>query len=318
LPLASLAPPSDGGVPSDYSPNQDVADLQKAMKGLGTDEKVLIEIIGRRTRAQRQLIRHEYQVQFSKDLIKEIESETSRHFKAALIGFMRTPMEVKAYHLHNSVHGLGTNEAGLIDVICLSSNHELEEVKYLYGVLFNKPLVDSIKKDTSFNFEKVLVNLLTRPRDESHIVDQEKAREDAKRIFTASEGKVGTDEATLNDILTARSPEHIQAINMNYQEFKKQHTLLQAIEKETSGHYRDALLALSMRRPAYFARRLHEAMSGLGTDDSALIYVLTALEKNEVKEVADTYKYLFNKELLAEVRGDTTGHYEQIMLATMQ
>lgn len=288
------------------------------MKGLGTDEKKLIEIIGHRSRDQRQAIRHSFQSVFSKDVVVEIEKETSRHFKGVLIGLMRTQIEVRAWHLHKAIHGLGTDENALIDVLCLSTNQEIEEVKYQYGVLFNKPLVDSVKKDTSFNFEKVLISLLTRKRDESPVVDQNLARDDAQKLFKAGEGRSGTDEAVLIDILTARSPEHLQAVNSFYQEFKKGHTLLQAIDSETSGYFKASLLALAQRRPTYFARRLHEAMAGLGTDDTCLIYILTAFDKNQIREIADMYKYLFGKELREAVRGDTTGDYEKILMASLE
>ena len=53
--------------------------------------------------------------------------------------------------------------------------------------------------------------------------------------------------------------------------------MAQVIRSEFSGDAKDAYLALITcirDRPAFFAERLHKAISGLGTRDSALIRVI--------------------------------------------
>ena len=57
------------------------------------------------------------------------------------------------------------------------------------------------------------------------------------------EKKMGTDEETFNVILVTQSPAQLQAIMAEYDKFSKK-GLIKAIESETSGDYRHALLAI--------------------------------------------------------------------------
>lgn len=49
--------------------------------GWGTDEKAIIEILGRRNANQRKLIRKTYQDLYQEDLVKRLESELSGDFE---------------------------------------------------------------------------------------------------------------------------------------------------------------------------------------------------------------------------------------------
>ena len=60
---------------------------------------------------------------------------------------------------------------------------------------------------------------------------------------TAGEKKLGTDEETFNVILVTQSPAQLQAIMAEYEKLSSK-GLIKAIESETSGDYRQALLAI--------------------------------------------------------------------------
>ncbi|KAF7635225.1 hypothetical protein Mgra_00005340 [Meloidogyne graminicola] len=62
--------------------------LQKAMKGLGTDEDALIEILVTRGNIQIRQIKQAYNELYGKDLIKDISSETSGTFKILLLDLL--------------------------------------------------------------------------------------------------------------------------------------------------------------------------------------------------------------------------------------
>ena len=55
------------------------------MKGLGTDEATLIEILASRTNEQINAIKVAYKTEMKRDLESDIMSETSGHFKRLLV-----------------------------------------------------------------------------------------------------------------------------------------------------------------------------------------------------------------------------------------
>ena len=92
-----------------FNASSDSERLRKAMKGLGTDEKTLIEILGARTNKQRQELKTVFQQMHGRDMVKDFQSETSGNFKEILEALMMTPVEFDAYQFNKAVKGLGTD-----------------------------------------------------------------------------------------------------------------------------------------------------------------------------------------------------------------
>eukprot|EP00769_Ergobibamus_cyprinoides_P004603 gnl/Ergobibamus_cyprinoides/791.p2 GENE.gnl/Ergobibamus_cyprinoides/791~~gnl/Ergobibamus_cyprinoides/791.p2 ORF type:complete len:316 (+),score=174.20 gnl/Ergobibamus_cyprinoides/791:65-949(+) len=59
-------------------------------------------------------------------------------------------------------------------------------------------------------------------------------------------------------------------------------------------------------------------MSGMGTRDEVLISTLCPLANSEVAEIAADYKAQYGRDLRDEIKGETTGKYEDLMCAIVQ
>jgi len=71
------------------NPVDDARRLRDAMRGIGTRDSVLIDIIGHRTREQRLMIVAEYRRTIGRDLLKDLESETSGNYRTILLKLMK-------------------------------------------------------------------------------------------------------------------------------------------------------------------------------------------------------------------------------------
>ena len=94
---------------SGFNPNDDCERLRKAMKGLGTDEKTIIQILGNRSNKQRQELKKVFTSMFGRDLIKDLHSELSGDFRETIESMMMTPAEFDAASFKKAIAGLGTD-----------------------------------------------------------------------------------------------------------------------------------------------------------------------------------------------------------------
>ena len=92
-----------------FNPSSDSDKLRKAMKGLGTDEKTIIEILGNRSNEQRQELKIVFKQMHGRDLLEDLRSELSGHFKDTIEALMMTPIEYDAYSFRRAIKGLGTD-----------------------------------------------------------------------------------------------------------------------------------------------------------------------------------------------------------------
>jgi len=76
--------------------------------------------------------------------------------------------------------GLGTRESVLIEIMTTRSNSQIQAIKEVYFSLYEKSVESDIKGDTSGDFEDLLIALLKGKRDESLLVDAQRANEDAQ------------------------------------------------------------------------------------------------------------------------------------------
>ncbi|KAL7742584.1 hypothetical protein ACLKA6_007559 [Drosophila palustris] len=300
-----------------FDPVKDAHDLRKAMKGFGTDEDKLIEIICRRNNEQRQEIQRQYKTHFGKDLIEDIKSETSGNFEKLLVGLLRPIVDYYCAELNDAMAGLGTDEEVLIEILCTLSNMEIHTIKNQYLRLYGAHLESELKSETSGNFKRLLTSLCTAARDESGRTDINMAKDDARELLKAGELRVGTDESMFNMILCQRNYQQLKLIFQEY-EGMTGHSLEKAIKKEFSGDIMEGLIAIYKcvtNKSEYFASRLHKSMAGIGTNDKQLIRVIITRCEIDMADIKTAFERLYGKSLKSWIKGDTSGHYKHALYA---
>uniref|UniRef100_A0A3B3RZG4 Annexin n=1 Tax=Paramormyrops kingsleyae TaxID=1676925 RepID=A0A3B3RZG4_9TELE len=283
-------------VSESFNPEADAKKLRAAMKGIGTNEGAIIEVLAHRTNAQRQLIKEAFKRSFGKNLVDELKSELSGNFEKVVLGLLMPSPVYDAYELKNAIKGAGTEEACLIEILASRSGEEIEAIKATYTKEYGRSLEEDICGDTSGMFQRVLVSLLTAGRDRGSFVNEAQALQDAKDIFEAGEAQWGTDEATFLTVLCVRNRNHL---------LREKRALIKGFIVSVS---------CIRKKPAFFAEQLYKSMKGAGTADSTLIRIMVSRAEVDMMYIKPEFAMLCGKSLHSYIKDDTSGDYRTILL----
>uniref|UniRef100_A0A8D3E1Y2 Annexin n=1 Tax=Scophthalmus maximus TaxID=52904 RepID=A0A8D3E1Y2_SCOMX len=202
----------------------DASELKASMKGLGTDEETLIEIVCSRSNEELLEIKRVYKDLFKKELDKDVAGDTSGDFAKLLLALVQTkrdePSNVIDYEKIDedarSLYEAGVKRKGT-DVATWISIMSQRSVPHLQKVLHELFL---IQFECFENRQLYFAN----------------------RLSEAMKSK-GAKEKVVTRIMVSRCEVDLMKIRT---EFKRQHrrSLYQTIAEHTKGDYQKALLSL--------------------------------------------------------------------------
>ncbi|XP_022225394.2 annexin B10 isoform X1 [Drosophila obscura] len=299
----------------------DAQTLRGAMKGFGTDEQEIIDVLANRSNGQRQLIRSVYDTEFERDLVDDLKSELGGAFEDVIVAMMMPPVEYLCKQLHAAMAGMGTEEGTLVEILCTKSNEEMHQIVEAYENKYQRPLAEQMCSETSGFFRRLLTLIVTGVRDGLNTpVDAAEAKEQASQLYAAGEAKLGTDEEIFNRIMSHASFPQLRLVFEEYKELSGQ-TIEQAIKHEMSDELHEAMMAIveCVQSPAaFFANRLYKAMNGAGTDDSTLIRIIVCRSEIDLETIKLEFERIYNRTLLsAVVDAETSGDYKRALTALL-
>ncbi|KAL4324293.1 hypothetical protein GQ457_11G031030 [Hibiscus cannabinus] len=301
------------------SPRDDAIQLYRAFKGLGCDTATVVNILAHRDAAQRSFIQHEYKAMYSEDLLKRLVSELRGKLETAVLLWMHDPAERDATVIRQAFLSDVTNIDAATEVICSRTPSQIQLIKQIYHSKFGIALEEDVAVHTTGDHQKLLLTYLSTYRSEGLEVDREKAMKDAKALYKAGEKKLGTDEKKFIHIFSETSRAQLAAISAAYHDMYGG-SLKKAVKSETSGKFEHGLLTIlkcSQNPAKYFAKVLHDAMKGMGTNDTALIRVIVTRTEIDMHYIKAEYLKKYKKTLNDAVHSETSGHYRTFLLSLL-
>ncbi|KAH8287194.1 hypothetical protein KR054_004300, partial [Drosophila jambulina] len=298
----------------------DAQTLRAAMKGFGTDEQEIIDVLAGRSNQQRQMIRAVYDAEFERDMVEDLKSELGGKFEDVIVGMMLPPVEYLCKQLHAAMAGMGTEEATLVEILCTKSNEEMAQIVAAYEERYQRPLAEQMCSETSGFFRRLLTLIVTGVRDDlTTPTDASEAKEQAAQLYAAGEAKLGTDEEVFNRIMSHASFPQLRLVFDEYKELSGQ-TIEQAIKHEMSDELHEAMMAIveCVQSPAaFFANRLYKAMNGAGTDDATLIRIIVSRSEIDLETIKQEFERIYNRTLHSAVVAETSGDYKRALTALL-
>lgn len=299
---------------------EDVIQLHRAFKGWGCDEPTIVKILAHRSATQRALIRQEYKKKFSQDLDDILSKELSGDLKSAVLLWMDDPASRDAVLVNQGLTENLTLKLNVaIEVICSRTPSQIELLKKAYRPLFGSNLEQDIESYALGDNKKLLLAYVRNSRSEGPEVDATMVDKDAKALFKDGEYELGTNEETFIRIFSERSWAHLAAVDAAYRSMYV-NSLRKAVKHETSWNFKCALLTILQcaENPAkYFAKVLHKAMDGLGTNEKTLSRIIVSRAEIDIQEIKAEYLKKYQKSLSDEVHSETSGNYRAFLLSLL-
>ncbi|CAI5446603.1 unnamed protein product [Caenorhabditis angaria] len=229
--------------PLDY----DVKQLKQAIKGLGTDEAVLIEILCSRTVDQLRAIRAAYEKQYGKQLEKDVAGDTSGEFKDLLVSLVTGSKD--GSHDTNDVQAkddavrlfadgkakLSKKEgSNFLQILATQNQYQLRKVFAYFQELAGTDIEKLVEKEFSGDLRNSYLTIVRAASDKQKFF--------AQQLHASMKG-LGTRDNDLIRVLVSRSEVDLELIKTEFQTLYNKN-LEDVVKGDTSGAYRDALLSI--------------------------------------------------------------------------
>uniref|UniRef100_A0A8D3E5A4 Annexin n=1 Tax=Scophthalmus maximus TaxID=52904 RepID=A0A8D3E5A4_SCOMX len=250
-----------------FNASADAEVLHKAMKGLGTDEDAIVQLLTARSNAQRQEIKATYKTLFGKDLVSDLKGELGGKFETLIVGLMTAPIAYDVTSLRNAIKGAGTDEKVLVEILASRTAHQVKAISALFKagehkfgtdeqsfvtILGNRSaehlrkvfdaymklsgyeMEESIQRETSGGLRDLLLAVVKCARSVPTYF--------AETLYYAMKG-AGTDDNTLIRVMVSRCEVDMLDIRSEFRRLFAC-SLYSMIKGDTGGDLRKALLVL--------------------------------------------------------------------------
>ncbi|EPY83060.1 annexin A2 [Camelus ferus] len=281
----------------------DASELKASMKGLGTDEDSLIEIICSRTNQELQEINRVYKEMYKTELEKDIISDTSGDFRKLMVALAKGRraedgsvidyelIDQDARDLYDAgVKRKGTDVPKWISIMTERSVCHLQKVFERYKSYSPYDMLESIKKEVKGDLENAFLNLVQ--------CIQNKPLYFADRLYDSMKSSL------LDQPMEEGPPVQLQECTKG------------STEKQISSTCERTHQTLLMMTVVSAKCNLEHGFDfqGKGTRDKVLIRIMVSRSEVDMLKIRSEFKRKYGKSLYNYIQQDTKGDYQKALL----
>lgn len=102
------------------------------MKGIGANERTIVEIMGHRSVDQRLSIVENYRLMFSTDLLSAFKSSLKGYLLQCINALCLSPADFDSTELRKAIGGRKMDEDTVLEILCTRSNAQIHQIKEAY------------------------------------------------------------------------------------------------------------------------------------------------------------------------------------------
>jgi len=276
----------------------------------------ITNILSNTTNLDRQIIRTFYKKEYKVPIQDDINSKLSGSLKVLTLNMFDLPYEYDARELHRGLTSIVQENSTIIEILVTRPKSHLSLMREIYKKFYNKPIEQDINNLKSKDFSKFLLLLLDNERPKERTISTNDAYNISKEIIKNGIKSYSTDANLFQNLFLEKSRIDLILISRAFYElFKK--NLYDSIKDETSGGNGQILgeILFSTITPSqYFAEKIKNAIKGLGTDEKTLNRVMVSRSEVDMDIIREYYFKDWKKTLKEDIKGDTSGHYGQILM----
>nr|POF06959.1 isoform 2 of annexin a7 [Quercus suber] len=255
--------------------DQDCHALYESIKGIGTKESAMNDVLLGRSNADLNAIRNHYQHKYRRTLESDVKGDlsmkTERLFDMVMTArraeesspVVPQQIDQDVQEIYRATEGKsGTDQLTVCSIISSRSNGQLRAISHAYKQKYHRSLEENVKKEFSGHMEDALLFMIRSAEDP--------AKHDADLLEDAMKG-LGTKDAALvrRIVMIHWNPDRLHQAKAAYKHFYKQ-DLATRIKSETSGDYEKLMLAcIGVQNPYVrvgWLKRLSRAHDGQEVD----------------------------------------------------
>lgn len=281
-----------------------------------------------------------YQVKYGRALKTDLEWDLRGYFKDCCLLLTEDPYYLMAKSIYYALKGFGTNENTIIEIIVGCTPSEIKKLKaaYIYvlrdkGVRSPKRNLESdLRAETSGYFCKMLLHILKADTPEptseqlqnikrkggSVMVNENEVSQAIKQVREALEKPKNATASVLLNAFMNKNVWEIAAMEKEYKQTTGK-SMVQAIPDVLEDEFGTLLAAMvehAVDRPKFYSEALYRAMAGAGTHDFMLMRIIILRSEIDLGNIKESFEK-DHKSLDDWVKGETSGHYEKILLTLM-
>jgi annexin A7/11 len=272
------------------------------------------------TNYQRQIIANEYNLKYNKTIFDEIKTYIKNKDTNNIITLMfYNYYELDARTIHKALKEGKRKEKPLVEIFASRPSWFLQIVNEEYQRIYGISLKEDLAKEKKDDFISFLQCILVTPRLKTNFIKNEKQAGDVvQEIIIKGLKKYGTDVELFKNLFVKNSREDLIYICREFKAIdKKKRNLYDAVDDTISKTTRELIKAIifAVVMPSqYFAHLIKKSIVGIGTDEETLSRVLVERMEIDMDFIRSYYKLETKRELVDDVKGDTSGTYGNICI----
>ncbi|XP_055353556.1 annexin A5-like [Paramacrobiotus metropolitanus] len=296
--------------------------IHKAVKGLGTDEKTIIDALSRLRVEERAELQRAYRRQYNKPLLDVLRSETSGDFKEILEFLMQDSSDTDAFVLHEALKGK-KKDMDLVNGIIIGSKYEnlVFGTEITYSRKQNRLLKDDIASELKprGHHRELLYCILMKARETDNILSDDPLF-DAQTLYECGPKHAYANTRKYIEILTNRSIPHLHQVFDIFPQIADGMTIEESIKFEFDDpNEQKAFLTLVnyIRNPyRFYADQLHNAF--VKSNNRALSRTIVYLADNHLLErVNQEFQQNYRSSLEVVIKRETSGDHKRLLVALL-